>query len=211
MIPNNLKTWAPSLIKTFTLTVIAFSGFYTQLAYADVPNVATMLANISADVPQFMQLVTASSYVMGMWMIFRGVSGMKAFGEQRSQMSTHTELKSAIVLLTVGTGLLYLPSSVQAGLTTFWTDPNPYGYVTEASDDFSAMYQDAFLVIQLIGTIAFIRGLLTLSQMAGHQGQPGVLAKGFTYIIAGICCINLNDFLAAINGSLGITGIISNG
>lgn len=210
MIPNKIKTWVPSLLKALSLTLFAFSSFYTQLAYADVPDVATMLQNLSTAVPQFMQLVTASSYVMGMYMIFRGVSGLKAFGEQRSQMSTHTEMKSAIVLLSVGAGLLYLPSSVQAGLTTFWSDPNPYGYVTEASDDFSTMYQDAFLVIQLIGTVAFIRGLLTLSQMAGHSGQPGTLAKGFTYIVAGVCCINLNDFLNAINGSLGITGIISN-
>jgi hypothetical protein len=144
-----------------------------------------------------------------MFFIYKGIIGLKQFGEQRSMMASSQELKGPLIMMMVGTALLYLPSSVQAGMTTFWTDPNPYGYVTDSPDQWTTIWQDAIMVIQFIGTIAFIRGLLTLNQLSG-QGQPGTFGKGMTYIIAGILCINLNDFLAAVNNTLGITGVISN-
>jgi hypothetical protein len=102
-----------------------------------------------------------------------------------------------------------LPSSVQAGLSTFWSDSNPYGYLNEASDQWSTVYQDCFLVIQLLGTISFIRGLVILTHMSGQGAQPGTFGRGLTHIIAGTLCINLYDFLTAINGTLGVTGISS--
>jgi hypothetical protein len=206
---NNFKLWTPSFLKAFILTLVSFSCFYTQLAYADVPDAATMLENLVANVPQFMQLTTATAYVMGIFIMYKGVMGLKAFGEQRNMMASNQELKGPLILLGTGAALMYLPSSVQAGLTTFWSDPNPYGYVTDATDDFSVLYQDAFLLIQLLGTVAFIRGLLVLSSLSGGA-QGASLGKGLTYIGAGVMCINLNDFLNTINGTLGITGIVSN-
>jgi hypothetical protein len=208
---NQFRSSTPFL-KAAIIALIGWSTFYAPLVYADlsVPDLSTMLANFSTSIPQFMQLITAFAYVMGLWFVFKAILGMKAFGEQRSMMSSHQELKGPIVYFMVGSCLLYLPSAVQSGLTTFWTDPNPYGYVTEgATDQWTVMYQDAFLVVQFIGTIAFIRGLVTLSSMGNQQGQPGAFGKGFTYIIAGALCINLNDFLTAINNTLGITGVIT--
>jgi hypothetical protein len=199
----------PMILKAAILTALSFSAFYTQLAFADIPDISTMLANLSTSVPQFMQLVTASAYVMGIFFIYKAVIGLKMFGEQRSMMASNEGLKGPLIMMAVGTCLLYLPSSVQAGMTTFWTDPNPYGYVTDSPDQWTTIWQDAIMAVQLIGTIAFIRGLLTLNQLSG-QGQPGTLGKGLTYIAAGVMCINLNDFLAAVNGTLGITGVISN-
>jgi hypothetical protein len=205
----NFKLWTPSLFKALIITLVSFSGFYTQLAYADVPDAATMLENLVSNVPQFMQLVTATAYVMGIYIMYKGVMGLKNFGEQRNMMASNQELKGPLILLATGAALMYLPSSVQAGLTTFWSDPNPYGYVTDATDEFSVLYQDAFLLIQLLGTVAFIRGLLVLSQLGGGA-QGASLGKGLTYIGAGVMCINLHDFLNTINGTLGITGIVSN-
>jgi hypothetical protein len=211
----DLKKYLPSLTKAFFLSLVSFSGFYTQIAFADVPDAATMLENLVSTVPQFMQLVTATAYVMGMWFVYKAVLGLKAFGEQRNMMAQNEHLKGPLIMMAVGAMLLYLPSSIQAGLTTFWTTgdlggvSNPYGYVTDASDDFSVLYQDAFILIQLLGTIAFIRGLLVLSAL-GQGGQGASLGKGMTYIGAGVMCINLNGFLNMINGTLGITGIISN-
>jgi hypothetical protein len=205
----NFKLWTPSLFKALIITLVSFSGFYTQLAYADVPDAATMLENLISNVPQFMQLVTATAYVMGIFTMYKGVMGLKNFGEQRNMMASNQELKGPLILLATGAALMYLPSSVQAGLTTFWSDPNPYGYVTDATDEFSVLYQDAFLLIQLLGTVAFIRGLLVLSQLGGGA-QGASLGKGLTYIGAGVMCINLHDFLNTINGTLGITGIVSN-
>jgi hypothetical protein len=199
----------PQLVKAFILTIIGFTSFYAQVAYAAVPDVGTMLENFSQTVPQFMRLVTATAYVMGMWFIIAGIGKLKQYGEARTQMSSQHDLKGPLILMTVGSCLLYLPTSIQSGLATFWTDSNPYAYITEADDQWSVMYQDAFMIIQLIGTISFIRGLVIFTRLSGHGGHPGEFGRGVTHVIAGILCINLHDFLEAVNGTLGITGLTS--
>ncbi len=185
--------------------VLLFSNALAQVAFAQTTtsDAATMMANFAATVPKLMQMVTAIAYVLGMYLIFKGVMGLKTFGEQRTQMSLHTELKGPLILLFVGAALLYLPSSVQVGMTTFWSNPYPYGYLAASQDQWTSVYQDAFLIIQFIGTIAFIRGLLLLTQL-GQQAQPGTFGKAMAHIIGGIMCINLYDFLTAVNTTLGI-------
>jgi intracellular multiplication protein IcmC len=202
--PTLLLIKAIALRVTFPLTL-----FYMPLLYADVPDVGTMLMNFSQTIPQFMQLVTATAYVMGMWFIIKGIHSLKEFGESRTQMSSNASLKGPLIFICVGTALLYLPSSVEVGLSTFWADTAPIGYIQESGDQWTIIYNDAFLIIELIGTISFIRGLVILTRLGSGHGQGGELGRAITHIVAGVMCINLNGFLDAINGTLGITGISS--
>ncbi len=162
-----------------------------------------MITNIATQIPSLMRFVTALAYVMGMYMIFYGIMKLKQFGESRTMMSQSHELKGPIILLVVGALLLYLPTSVQVGLSTFWTEPNPYGYL-ENTDEWAGFINNCFLVIQLFGTIAFIRGLLILSRLGGHGGQPDTLGRAMTHIIGGIFCINIYEFIQVILFTLGI-------
>jgi intracellular multiplication protein IcmC len=181
------------------------STLVAQNSFADTPDLSTMLTNFSGDIPSLMRLVTAVAYVMGMWFVYRGILELKEFGEQRTQNSSHASLSGPIIQMTVGTLLLYLPSAVQSGLNTFWMYPNPYGYVQETQDQWSFIIQCCYMVIQLIGTISFIRGLLILNQMSESGGGHGAAGRGLTHIIAGVLCINLYDFLNALNLLIGIT------
>jgi intracellular multiplication protein IcmC len=182
----------------------ATSGGTGLATVTSVPDAGTMLMNFAQSLPNLMKLVTALAYVMGIFFIFKGVMGLREFGESRTMMTQGHTLKGPLILIFVGTALLYLPSSVSAGLNTFWSAPNPYGYVEETTDQWSALYQDCFMIIQLIGTIAFIRGLVILTQLGGQGGQPGTFGRGITHIIAGTLCINLYDFLSAISTTFGL-------
>ncbi len=208
MVSDKVSIYTKALApKSFFAPILAVT-FYAPSAYAAVaPDVGTMLANFATTIPQLMKLVTALAYVMGMFLIVKGVAGLKEAGEARTQMSAHHGLKGPLILVGIGTMLLYLPTSVGVGLDTFWTSPNPYGYETPGDDQWSALIQDAYLVVQLIGTISFVRGLIILTQLGGQGGQPGTLSKGLMHIIAGALCINMHDFLIAIQATLGITGI----
>lgn len=199
--------------KSFLYTLGVAILFYSSLTFAasssdSTPDAATMLENFATTVPQLMTMLTAMAYVIGMYLIVTGLFRLREYGEQRSMMSSQHDLKAPLALIITGTMLLYIPSSVQVGLNTFWKDPNPYEYAQETSDQWSTLYQDIFLVVQLVGTIAFIRGILILSKMSRHQGQGGEFGKGITYIIAGIFCINLYGFLTVINTTLGLTGVV---
>jgi intracellular multiplication protein IcmC len=153
-----------------------------------------------------MQFVTALAYVMGMFFIYKGLMALKQYGQERTQMSSQHELKGPLIFLAVGAALLYLPSSVQVGLNTFWMNPNPYGYQLVATDQWETIRQDTYVIIQLIGTIAFIRGLVMLTHLGGQHAQPGQLGKAMAHIIAGIFCINLYEFITVIENTLTLSG-----
>ncbi|MDR3477265.1 MAG: hypothetical protein P4M14_04465 [Gammaproteobacteria bacterium] len=176
----------------------------TANAQAGTPNAATMLENFSLSVPELMRLVTATGYVLGMFLIFRGITELKQFGESRTMMSREHSLKIPLVSIFTGTLLLYLPSSVEMSLATFWTEPTPYAYIVDSKDSWSSIYTSAYMVIGLIGTVAFIRGILLLNHTGGHGGQPGTFMKSLMHIIAGTFCINLNQFIQTISATLGI-------
>lgn len=205
MIPTKIKAkQATQLINATVLFVVA-TVFSAQVFAAPVPDAGTMLANFAQTIPNLMKLVTAIAYVMGMAMIVKGVLGLKQFGEARTMMSSQHELKGPLAAILVGAALLYLPSSVQVGLNTFWTNPNPYGYLQDKmSDPWSGIIQDGYMIVQLVGTIAFIRGLLMLTHASGHHAQPGTLGKAMAYIISGVLCINLYEFINVINNTLSL-------
>lgn len=172
---------------------------------AIVPNLATMVENLSKTIPNLMQLVTAFAYVAGMFLIFKGILQLKEYGESRTMMSHNQSLKGPLIFLGVGAALLYLPSSVQVGLSTFWQTTVPYAYVPQTSDPWSDLIQDCFLIVQFLGTFAFIRGLLILTQLGGHSGShPGTLTKGLAHIIGGILCINLYQFVQMVLNTLAL-------
>jgi intracellular multiplication protein IcmC len=166
-------------------------------------NPQTILMNIQKAIPNLMRLVTAIAYVMGLTFIITGVIKLKHVGEMRTQMSHEHSILTPIVQIAVGALLLYLPSSVQVGMSSFWADPNPYGYITE-KDQWQQFINVCFMVVQLIGTIAFIRGLVILSHVGGHGGHQGSLGRGLTHIIGGIFCINIYQFIQVIFATIGI-------
>jgi hypothetical protein len=182
------------------------SAVVVNKAFAlDVGNVnaATMITNFAASIPNLMRLTTAIAYVLGMYLILQGIMGLKKYGDQRTQMSAENSLKGPIILLAVGAGMLYLPTSVQQGFTTFWTEPSPYAYQTADTGPFQEFINACFLIIQLIGTIYFIKGLSMMTHL-DRGGQQGGFSRALTHIIGGIFCIDLYDFLNMIFVTLGL-------
>jgi hypothetical protein len=87
-------------------------------------------------------------------------------------------------------------------MSSFWNNPNPYVY-TEQQDQWSQFINVCYLVLQFIGTLAFIRGLVILSHMgSGHQ--QGQVSRGLTHIIGGVFCINIYQFLQVIFNTIGV-------
>lgn len=189
------------------LLAVGSSALWMSQAYAatDSPSVVTMIENLANTIPDLTLFLTALSYVMGFFFMFNGLLHLKKYGEQRTMMSSEAHLKGPLIYLAVGTALIYLPSSVVSGLGTFWENPTPYAYDTGQTDAWTEFYNACFMLIQFIGTIAFIRGLVILTHLGGHGGQPGTFGRALAHIIGGILCIDLYDFLQAIFVTLGLS------
>jgi hypothetical protein len=61
------------------------------------------------------------------------------------------------------------------------------------------------MIIQFIGVIAFIRGLLLMSNLANESHQSGVFSKGLTHVIGGLFCINIFQVVQVIQSTFGIS------
>jgi len=169
-----------------------------------VPTASDMISNLSKQIPSIQALVTAIAYVLGLVFVLRGIMRLKHVGEMRTMMSHEHSLKGPIVFICVGAALLYFPTTLNVGLSTFWTAPNPYGYVI-AKDQWTQFFGTCLSIVQLFGVIAFIRGLVMLAQLAGQGGgHQGGLGKSLTHIIGGIFCINIYQFVQVVMVTLGI-------
>jgi intracellular multiplication protein IcmC len=191
------------VVQAFFLFIASFS--LVNVAFAvDLANVSasTMITNFAASIPDLMRLVTAIAYVLGIYMVTSGVLQLKKYGEQKTQMSSESSLKGPLITIAVGASLLYLPTSVQQGFSTFWTNPSPYAYQTSESGPFKEFIDACFLIVQLIGTIYFIKGLTMMTHLNANSQQG--FSRALTHIIGGIFCIDLYDFLNMIFVTLGL-------
>lgn len=215
MLPTYLQNKNISSLRWLVLLVLLLIAWPIYAANGDIPPLAdvanvseavsaqTMMENIAKQIPNLTRMLTAIAYVMGMYFIFWGIVKLKQYGESRTMMSSSHDLKGPMMYIFVGALLLYLPTSVQVGMSTFWTNPTPYQYLQE-QDQWSQFFTTIFMIIQFIGALAFIRGLVILSHLGGHGGQPGTLGKGLTHIIGGIFCINIYQFVQVILNTLGV-------
>lgn len=197
------KMWIKARYSIITLLLFLLCNpSYADTQYNVSMNAQDFLVNFAKSVPNLMRMVTAIAYVLGMYFIIAGVMKLKVLGESRTMMSGEHSIKGPLIFLVVGALLLYVPTSVQVGLSTFWTNPNPYSYLQQ-KDQWAEFLNNVYLIVQLVGVIAFIRGLVILSHLGGH-GQPGTFGKGLTHIIGGLFCINIYTFIQVILITLGI-------
>lgn len=192
--------------------ILLFASFLSMPVYAqgdlgfNLSGVTfqTIIQRISETIPNLMRLVTAVAYVMGMFFVILGIIKLKHAGEMRTMMSYEHHLSIPITYIVIGSLLIYLPSSVQVGLSTFWANPTPYAYVRQTGE-WARTFRVIYMIVQFIGVVAFIRGLVMLSHAGRHGGGQGV-GKGVTHIIGGILCINIYQFIQVIAATLGIQG-----
>lgn len=201
MLPH-LQTHKHKTHVTVYVTLMMLTYLWPVNSYA-VYGAKDMLTYIATQIPSLMYMVTAIAYVMGIYLVMHGVMRLKEYGEARTQMSQEHSLKEPLTYIVVGALLLYLPTAVSVGLSTFWSEPAPYSYLSSDQGQWSQFWNVCFLIVQFIGTIAFIRGLVILSHLGNRGSQPGTFSKGLTHIIGGIFCINIYQFVQVIFATFG--------
>lgn len=196
------RSRAVGLIAFFIYLIAFIKPAYSAVA-TTVPTAADMIKNIADQLPALMLFTTGLAYLLGFYFIFRGLLLLKKFAEQRTQMSGEAKMSGPLISIFVGAALIYLPSAIQSGMTTFWLNPTPYAYQTSSGDEWSTFLSACFMIIQLVGVIAFIRGLIALTHI-GQGGQQGGIGRALAYIISGIFCIDIVDFINAVFVTLGL-------
>lgn len=121
-------------------------------------------------------------------------------------MSANTDLRGPMMMMIVGTAALFFPTILNMSLITVFGNDNILMYGPTDNATFDLARTTIILVVQTIGAIAFLRGLLFFYKSGTGQSQPGTLTKGFTHTLGGILCLNIVAAKNVLYTTLGIVG-----
>jgi intracellular multiplication protein IcmC len=186
----------------FLLSCLFLSGC-SGVHYAHVEN---MLMTLSNQFPNIYRLITALSYLMGIAFIFRGIYQLKVYGDLRTMMSVQTNFKATMMVFFAGTALLYAPTAFQSMMLSTFATTNvidPMSYVPASNLSTFLASQAVLRFIQLIGTISFIKGWVSLTHVSNPNGRS-TMGKAVTHIVAGLLAINIEGTKEMLEASLGI-------
>ncbi|WP_342146699.1 type IV secretion protein IcmC [Rickettsiella endosymbiont of Aleochara curtula] len=194
------KQWRNAL---FLLCCLLLSGCSKGIDY---PNIEHMLLTVTDQFPNIYRLITALAYLMGIAFIFRGVYQLKVYGDLRTMMSVQTNFKATMMVFFAGTALLYAPTAFKSMmLSTFATtsveDPMSYAPATSLSTLLAS--RAVLLFVQLIGTISFIKGWVSLTHVSNPNGRS-TMGKAVTHIVAGLLAINIEGTKQMLEASFGM-------
>lgn len=193
-----------ALVKSSVYAVGLTGVFYSSGASAAlIPDLSVMLTNFAESTPYLMRMVTGFAYVLGMFFVIQAILGMKHFGELRTMASQEHGLSGPVIEFFVGIALIYLPSTIPAALNTFWTNPTPFAYKTTTSDQYAMFISACFALIQVVGVIAFIKGLIILKKVGGGRSQQDSMGKAMSHMVGGVLCMNLHDTLQVLEKTAG--------
>lgn len=205
-----------------TSLVLSLTWFLADNAFADI---YTTLRNLRELVIPLTQLMLTLSFVIGISLIWRGISMLKKFGSAQQG----AEVAGPMVYLFVGAILIWIPSSSNILADSLFGGTGGYGgnnlfssgrfdysrlgagskligYAGGSSlnAQWSAIADTLVLYVQFIGLIAFIRGWLIVSKSGMPGQQPGSISKGITHIVGGVICINFIQFVKLVQVTLGL-------
>lgn len=172
------------------------------------------ITNLSDSFESLVHLVTGISYIIGIFLIAKGIMSLSVFGRQTMTQAQRGEMSGPMVWIFVGALLMYLPTTLDTSLTTVYGDSEiaaagdimAYAPVT-AGENWEQLSNIIIKYVKLVGLIAFVRGWVILSKM-GHSGaQPGSMGKGLTHVIGGVLLINVVETVNILATTFGVVGV----
>ena len=181
-----------SILKIVTKWLLLFTVFgLTGCSNAGNLNLSQMIINIADTMPDVMALVTATSYILGIVIVTKGVYKLREYGELRTMMSSQTSIWPILIMLVAGCSLVYFPTSFDIGMESLFSYENPLNYTGSSDQQTTDLVNAMVAIMQVIGAIAVIRGFMMLNASTQQGSQPGAFAKGITFVVGGIFAINM--------------------
>lgn len=173
---------------------------------------ANVLQNIASTLAPVQRMLTGLMYVMGIAFSFKAIYSLKVYGEARTMMSNNASMKEPLTYLLVAGIFIYFPSALEVMISTsFGGDGSVWAYAAISSKNsaFDTLFgqgsvvgKPLVLIIQVVGLIAFARGMVLIARGAGTGSQPGSTGKGFMHVAGGVLAINIVQTLTVINNTL---------
>lgn len=201
--------YIPDLINLGSQYLSGFTPKVQAITATDF-NFGKMYQNLLDTFVQLKRLLFAVSYVVGTFLVMRGIMMYRIFANQTFGSAQRGEMAGPMVHILVGAVLIYFPSAIDTSLVTVFgsdnilTTESLFAYkAVSGVDRWNKIATLVVYYLHLIGIIAFFRGWIILSKMAHSGSQPGSVGKGLTHIIGGILLINIVQAVNVIAVTLG--------
>jgi intracellular multiplication protein IcmC len=149
-------------------------------------------------------LVTAATYLLGIFMIASAIYNLKAVADARTMMSQQADITGPVIKMFVGVGLIWWPTLIDVSTYTFWGTTSPLSYNPTFGYELDTVIEVAFEIIRLIGIIAFIRGWYYIVK-SGEQGSQATVTKGLTHVVGGLFAYHIGAFVRVLMNTFGFS------
>jgi intracellular multiplication protein IcmC len=185
--------------------VIFFLLLPLTAVYAAGVDFNAIMAAMEKNADPIIALTKAIGYVMGFWFIISALQELKMVGQSRNMMAGGDQgiFGKVFMRFIIGVALIYLPSTLDATLSTLWGSSDILAYNVSITDPFGPAKKGAVALVKMIGYISFIRGFAILGSSTKQGAQHGTIAKGVVHVIGGILAINIVATMDIIKNSLG--------
>ncbi|MCP3680703.1 MAG: type IV secretion protein IcmC [Gammaproteobacteria bacterium] len=187
---------------------------YSRIAFADdngggfgfdVSSVSDILNNIANNsIPGLYKFATSFAFLIGIWFIYRALYELRKYGELRTMMRVDTNLMKPMTLFFAGIVLIYWHAGLDVVMETVFATNSPLSYQEAGvGGSYDDIMKPLVIIIQFIGFIAFIRGMVLLTSVA-EQGSAsqGILSKALAHIIGGILAFNIYGTWQVISNTM---------
>lgn len=170
----------------------------------------TMFVAFAGSIPSIVNFVIKLAYISGIFLIINSAYKLAQLAKVPEQARN---TKGPIVTALIGAFMLMYASSVDVmgvsmglGYAKSNTILAPSGSASDGAAAGKATIDAVLMFVQLLGYIAFLRGLWLLNK-AGYDQSQGV-AKGLTHIFGGAACINISAMIPVLAKTFGFNSMI---
>lgn len=172
-----------------------------------VHDLPSMLTNLAKQLQGFWVLLYALSYLLGIYFCIAGIFAMKEYGMRTTFMQVQKGMLPSLFKFFIGILFIYLPTSMDAMMTTFFglsvSDSFKKWPSTSINASWNDIFQPLLVLVRVVGLGALMRGLALLTKVGQQNTQPNTLSKAMIHIVGGVFCINIVGTIDMLKATLG--------
>ncbi len=179
---------------------------------ASSASLGQMLMNLQQSLMGVWTMLTGACWLLGTTLFVLGVMKLKKYGQMTVFMMAQADFVGPMMRIFVGTLLIYTPWSIEMLLNTAWSGGvtmntsmqtgNLQGYISSGDMSFESLMGPVFSLVQIIGLVAFIRGLVKLAKVGEQGGQPGTVPAAMMLLFGGVFAINIVGTIDVLEATL---------
>lgn len=210
-LPSFIQMAAETLMGGDSSQISSAFSYLMNVGAGSTPTQSTdfssMFVAMSASLPALVTLFSLGARLMGGYMLLKCLYMLPHMEQGR-------EAPSKIIWTFISaTALWSFPILFETILSTMGTSSSAYNnnpltskYTLKASDGFDGSISAILMFVQMLGVIAFIRGLLILKALG--ENKDGAMGRALTHIFGGAAAMNITWAVSMLASTIGATGPI---